>query len=178
MFLSKLSTLVALALFGSQAAAHYTFPSLVVNGATTTAWANVRRTNNYNSRSPVTDVKSADFRCYDSQTNAVATTVKVAAGSQLGIMSDGTIYHPGVVNVYMAKASGDVSSFKGDGNVWFKVYESSAVTDGGNSINWPSYSKNKSRIIIFTASQDQAGVTFTVPKNLPSGQYLGKSLSQ
>ncbi|KAI3605219.1 glycoside hydrolase family 61 protein [Moniliophthora roreri] len=174
MFLSKFSALVALALFGSQATAHYTFPSLVVNGAVTPQWANVRRTNNYNSRSPVTDVKSADFRCYDSQTNAVATTVKVAAGSQLGIQSDGTIYHPGVVNVYMAKAPGDVSQFKGDGNVWFKVYEESAITDGGKSINWPSYSKfldllppSRTKYV-----QDKPGITFTIPKNLPSGQYL------
>lgn len=30
-----------------------TFPSLVVNGATTSAWVNVRKTNNYNTQSPV-----------------------------------------------------------------------------------------------------------------------------
>ncbi|KAJ8082891.1 hypothetical protein PM082_008748 [Marasmius tenuissimus] len=153
----KLATFVALVL-SSQVDAHYTFPSLKVNGAVTPAWANVRRTNNYNSRNPVTDVNSADFRCYDSETGASAGTVKVTAGSQLGIQSDGTIYHPGVVNVYMAKAPGDVSSFKGDGAVWFKVHEEPAITDGGNSINWPSY--------------NAAGVTFTLPKNLPNGQYL------
>ncbi|KAK1231341.1 hypothetical protein PQX77_005541 [Marasmius sp. AFHP31] len=91
----KLATFVALVL-SSQVDAHYTFPSLKVNGALTPAWANVRRTNNYNSRNPVTDVNSADFRCYDSETGATASTIKVAAGSQLGIQSDGTIYHPGV----------------------------------------------------------------------------------
>jgi hypothetical protein len=75
-----------------------TFPSLIVNGQTTPEWVNVRRTNNYNTQAPVTDVTSADFRCYDSQTDAAntATTVQVAAGSLLGIASDGTIYHPGV----------------------------------------------------------------------------------
>ena len=115
-----------------------TFPSLVVNGATTPAWVNVRKTNNFNSQAPVTDVTSPDFRCYDSQTDPTAETITVAAGSQLGIMSDGTIYHPGVVNVYMAKAPGDVDGWAGDGDVWFKVYEISAVTNGGESITFPA----------------------------------------
>lgn len=103
---------------------------------------------------------SAAFTCYDVVTQASAQTISVAAGSQLGIMSDGTIYHPGVVNVYMAKApSGNVSSFAGNsGAVWFKVYQISAVTNGGTSITFPA--------------QNLPGVTFTVPKNLPSGQYL------
>lgn len=47
-------------------------------------------------RLEVTDVTIPDFRCYDSATNGTATTIDVAAGSQLGIMSDGTIYHAGV----------------------------------------------------------------------------------
>jgi len=142
----------------SQASAHYTFPSLVVNSTTTGAWVNVRQTNNYNSQAPVTDVTSADFRCYDSQTNPTAQTITVAAGAQMGIVSDGTIYHPGVVNVYMAKAPSNVSSWAGDGAVWFKVYQISAVTNGGQTITFPA--------------QNLPGVTFTLPKNLPSGQYL------
>lgn len=44
----------------------------------------------------VTDVTSADFRCYDSATNPTAGTATVAAGSQLGILSNGNLYHPGV----------------------------------------------------------------------------------
>lgn len=115
-----------------------TFPSLVVGGTTTPAWVNVRQTNNFNTQAPVTDVTSADFRCYDSATNPTAQTITVPAGSTLGIQSDGTIYHPGVVNVYMAKAPSDVSSFAGDGAVWFKVYEISAVTNGGQSISFPA----------------------------------------
>ncbi|KAK7047431.1 hypothetical protein VNI00_006662 [Paramarasmius palmivorus] len=175
MFAPKLGALFSLVLCVSQATAHYVFPSLVVNGVTTTPWENVRKTNNYYSHNPVTDVKSADFRCYDTETNAKASTIKVAAGSQLGIMSDGTIAHPGVVNVYMAKASGDVSNFKGDGNVWFKVYEEAAVADG-NTITWPkSYTWEFSvKGIYFDANVDQPGITFTVPKSLPNGQYLGK----
>ncbi|KAG5730350.1 putative endo-beta-1,4-glucanase D [Termitomyces sp. T112] len=139
--------------------AHYTFPSLVVNGVTTPAWVNVRKTNNYNTQAPVTDVTSTDFRCYTSETQATATTIDVAAGSTLGIMSDGTIYHPGSVNVYMAHASNNgAATFAGDGAVWFKVYEIGAVTNGGTSISWPA--------------QNLPGISFTVPRNLPSGQYL------
>ena len=119
---------------------------------------NVRKTNNFNTQAPVTDVTSIDLRCYDSQTNPTAETITVQAGQPLGIMSDGTIYHPGVVNVYMAKAPSDVDSFAGDGDVWFKVYQISAVTNGGQSITFPA--------------EGLPGVTFTLPSALPSGQYL------
>ncbi|KZS95010.1 glycoside hydrolase family 61 protein [Sistotremastrum niveocremeum HHB9708] len=147
-----------LVLCASLASAHYTFPSLVVGGKTSAAWQYVRETNNYNSQAPVTDVTSADFRCYDSATNPTTSTVTIAAGSQLGIECDNTIYHPGVVNVYMAKAPSSVTGWAGDGAVWFKVYQISAVTNGGTSISWPA--------------QNLPGVTFTIPKNLPTGQYL------
>jgi hypothetical protein len=143
----------------AEVTAHYTFPSLKVGGTTTGAWVNTRRTNNFNDRGPVTNVNSADFRCYTSQTQATAQTVSVAAGSSLGIMTDGTIYHPSVTNVYMAKApNGNASTFAGDGAVWFKVYQLSAVTNGGSSITFPSDGK--------------ASIDFTIPKNLPNGQYL------
>ena len=80
------------------------------------------------------------MRCYDSETNPVASTVTVNAGDTIGFETDGTISHPGVsskltsskthrsdltlvqvVNVYMAKAPSNVSSWDGDGAVWFKV---------------------------------------------------------
>ena len=155
-----------------------TFPNLVVGGTKTPDWVNVRKTNNFQTQAPVricdpllihhrvshvfalqvTDVKSADFRCYDSATGATAQTITVAAGSQLGIACDQTIYHPGVVNVYMAKApSGtDVANWDGSGTVWFKVYQISAVTNGGESITFPA--------------EGVPGVTFTLPSALPSGQ--------
>jgi len=143
---------------GAIASAHYTFPSLIINNVITTAWEYVRETNNFDSQNPVTDVTSIDFRCYTSQTNALASTVNVAAGSQIGIESDGTIYHPGVVNVYMAKAPSNITTWDGSGAVWFKVYQISAVTDGGTTITFPA--------------QNLPGVSFTIPKSLPSGQYL------
>ncbi|KZS92145.1 glycoside hydrolase family 61 protein A [Sistotremastrum niveocremeum HHB9708] len=145
----------------AQAAAHYTFPSLIVGSTITSDWEYVRETNNFNTQAPVTDVTSIDLRCYDSATNPTAQTyVSVPAGSTIGLQSDGTIYHPGVVNIYMAKAPDgtDVSSWAGDGDVWFKVYQISAVTNGGESISWPA--------------QNLPGVSFPLPTALPSGQYL------
>ncbi|KAG6840657.1 hypothetical protein C0991_005251 [Blastosporella zonata] len=72
----------------------------------------------------------------------------------------------------MAKASnGNATTFAGDGAVWFKVcqvtvdisvYDIGAVTNGGTSITWPA--------------QNLPGVSFTLPKSLPSGQYLGNGL--
>ncbi|RDB28102.1 putative endo-beta-1,4-glucanase D [Hypsizygus marmoreus] len=138
--------------------AHYTFPSFIYNGVTTEPWLYNRRTNNYWSQAPVTDVKSIDLRCYTSITGATASTLSVTAGSKLGIQTDGSIFHPGVVNIYMAKAPGNVTSWDGSGAVWFKVYEISAVTDDGSSITFPS--------------EGLPSVTFTIPKALPSGQYL------
>lgn len=149
-----LSTSFFALLCAALSTAHYTFPS-INSGA---AWVNVRQTNNYNTRNPVTDVTSADIRCYTSETNAGATTLEVAAGSTVTYHTDGTIYHPGVLNVYMAKAPSSAAGWAGDGNVWFKVYEISAVTDGGKTISWPS--------------EGLASVPFTIPKNLPSGEYL------
>ncbi|PPQ67211.1 hypothetical protein CVT26_007284 [Gymnopilus dilepis] len=140
-------------------ASHYTFPDLIIGGKNSGDWVNIRQTNNFNSQAPVTDVNSTDFRCYTSQTNAVAQTASVAAGSSIGIMADGPIYHPGVINVYMAKApNNNVASWDGSGSVWFKVFQISAVTDGGSTITFPG-----------TNIQT---VNFTLPKALPSGQYL------
>ena len=96
-------------------------------------------TNNYETQAPVTDVTSPDMTCYDTQEPGTATTIDVTAGQQMGIMSDGTIYHPGVVNVYMAKAPDSVDDFTGaSGDVWFKVYQITAVTNGGESITFPA----------------------------------------
>ncbi|KAG8960875.1 hypothetical protein FRC03_006043 [Tulasnella sp. 419] len=77
--------------------------------------------------------------------------------SPIGFSLDNTLYHSGVLNVYMAKAPSTASTFDGSGSVWFKVYQISAIADG-KSIKFPADGLNK--------------VTFTVPKNLPNGEYL------
>ncbi|KAF9522240.1 glycoside hydrolase [Crepidotus variabilis] len=153
---------VLLAIFSltTLVSAHYTFPSLIAGGSTQGQWVNVRRTNNYQSNGPVTDVSSADFRCYNTQTAAKATTYNVTAGSTIGIAPGGAVSHPGVLNIYMAKApSGvDVANWDGAGQVWFKVYQISAVTNGGQSITWPS--------------NGATSYTWKLPQSLPSGGYL------
>lgn len=41
----------------------------------------------------------------------------------------------------MAKAPGSVSGWAGNGAVWFKVNQITAVTNGGSSISFPAQSK-------------------------------------
>ncbi|KAL4260084.1 Lytic polysaccharide monooxygenase AA9 [Pleurotus pulmonarius] len=138
--------------------AHYRFDALIVGSTTTAPYQYVRQNTNYNS--PITDVTSMDFRCNaGGLASAAATqTVTAAAGSTVGFALDQAIFHPGPINVYMAKAPGNAASFDGSGNVWFKVYEIRPVTNGGTSITWPA--DNISRF------------TFQLPSSLPSGQYL------
>ncbi|KAG8964665.1 hypothetical protein FRC05_003624 [Tulasnella sp. 425] len=124
---------------------------------TTTAYQYVRPYTNMNS--PVTDVTSKDFTCNVGATPAPGIAW-AKAGSTIGFASDIPISHPGVINVYMAKApSGQTAAtYTGTGNSWFKVAQLSAVTDGGNSIKWPS--------------DNITSFTFTIPSKLASGDYL------
>lgn len=43
-------------LLAASASAHYTFPALIAGGSATGAWQYVRKTTNYQSNGPVTDV--------------------------------------------------------------------------------------------------------------------------
>ncbi|KAI5887167.1 glycoside hydrolase family 61 protein [Schizophyllum commune H4-8] len=154
----RVPTLLAAAPLATTALAHYTLPVLVVNGEPSGEWVNIRRTNNYYSQQPVTDVTSPDFTCYTTETQATAETAEVAAGSSVSIKANGPMYHQGVVNVYMADADGDAASYDGSGEKWFKVYEIPAVTDGGSTIEFPGTNITE--------------ITFDIPKALPSGEYL------
>ncbi|KAJ7156300.1 glycosyl hydrolase family 61-domain-containing protein [Mycena filopes] len=155
------SILVAVAALAAKVSAHYTFPGLILNGTTSPDWQYVRQTNNFQDLNPVTDVTSTDIRCYTSLESGTAPSIAtVAAGSTIGFSVPITMYHAGVVNVYMAKAptGTDVASWDGSGNVWFKVvFQIPAVADGV-TINFPA--------------ENLATVVFTVPSQLPSGQYL------
>ena len=83
-----------------------------------------------------------------------------------------------VLNVYMAKAPGSATGWAGDGNVWFKVYQISAVTDGGKTISWPSNGMSPSLLMknqplfirLYSSALGLASVTFPIPKNVPSGE--------
>ncbi|KAJ6612978.1 glycosyl hydrolase family 61-domain-containing protein [Mycena sp. CBHHK59/15] len=157
------SALLAATALVSKASAHYVWPQFIVGGANTSTWQYIRETNNYQDLNPMTDVTSVDVRCYDSAMSGTSSTVSVAAGSTVGFTVNGNpanLYHPGVLNVYMAKAPAgtDVASWDGSGTVWFKIYQISAVTDGGSTITFPATGMSE--------------VTFPVPAQTPSGQYL------
>ncbi|KAJ7489682.1 glycoside hydrolase [Mycena galericulata] len=157
------SVLLAVAALATKVSAHYNWPQLIVGGADTSSWQYVRETNNWQTFNPMTDVTSTDVRCYDSTESGTASTMSVAAGSTVGFTVDGNpanIYHPGVLNVYMAQAPAgtDVADWDGSGSVWFKIYQISAVTDGGTSITFPATGLTQ--------------VTFPIPSETPSGQYL------
>ncbi|KAF8189456.1 glycoside hydrolase family 61 protein, partial [Mycena galopus ATCC 62051] len=108
----------------------------------------------------VTDVTTDDIRCYTSNETDTSSTATVAAGSTVGLTVPITLYHPGVVNIYMAEAPAgtDVADWDGSGTVWFKV--GVLVPDRG------SISSSSDTVV------DLAQVTFTIPPDTPSGQYL------
>lgn len=149
----------ALALLGSVAQAHYTIPRVSANGVSRSDWQSVRRTANFQSNGPVEDVTSQAMTCYELQSGAQgATVLDVTAGGTLTFGISPNIYHPGPVNVYMARApSGNVLNFDGKGNVWFKVY-SDAPSITSNGLTWPS--------------DGQSNISITVPRCIANGEYL------
>ncbi|KAJ7774058.1 glycosyl hydrolase family 61-domain-containing protein [Mycena metata] len=160
--MKSLSVLVAVATLAAKASAHYVWPQLIVGGSNTSAWQYVRQTNNWQDLNPMLDVTTTDVRCYTSAESGTASTISVAAGSTVGFTVSGNpsnLYHPGVLNVYMAKApSGtDVASWDGSGTVWFKIYQIPAIADG---------------VTITFPATGLAEIQFTIPSALPSGQYL------
>ncbi|PGH04520.1 hypothetical protein AJ79_07046 [Helicocarpus griseus UAMH5409] len=140
------------------ASAHYTFPSLIVNGQTTAEWQYVRQTENYQHNGPVTDVNSNAIRCYERPGRAQAQTATVAAGSKVGFVAKGSIYHPGPLQFYMAKvpAGQSAATWDGSGQVWFKILGQGP--NFGGSLTWPSDGATR--------------VEATIPASLPSGEYL------
>ncbi|EFQ27394.1 glycosyl hydrolase family 61 [Colletotrichum graminicola] len=142
-----------------QAMAHYVFPALIVNGEETERYEFVRASTNSNS--PVTDVTSDGFVCNiganDASVLAKTKTKAVKAGDEIGFTAESDISHPGPLAVYMSKAPSGVASYKGDGD-WFKVYEltTSDITSAG--LQW--------------ASDGLRNFTFTLPKEVPTGEYL------
>ncbi|KAL5115959.1 hypothetical protein ACEQ8H_006181 [Pleosporales sp. CAS-2024a] len=144
----------------STASAHYTFPALFVGSNVTQAWEYVRKTTNYQSNGPVTDVTSDQIRCYElSPGTAAANTYTVNAGDSIGMTAMTSISHPGPLQFYMAKVpSGQTfSTFDGSGAVWFKTYSQGATFSSGQ---------------ISFASSGKTQVTFPIPKSTPAGDYL------
>jgi len=137
------------------------YESVLLNGKDTGIYEYVRSTKNSNS--PVQDVSSKDMVCNvggnDADVMAKTKTLSVKAGDQIGFRLNPNFGHPGVQQVYMSKAPSTAATYKGDGD-WFKVY--SLTTSSLNPLDWAPF-KNSVGITNFT---------FTIPANIPSGQYL------
>ncbi|KAF2471776.1 glycoside hydrolase family 61 protein-like protein [Lindgomyces ingoldianus] len=155
----------SLLLMAATAQAHYRFSKLVINGQPEASeWITVRQTKNYQGNQGVTDVNSADMRCF--QNRIGSSTATVAAGDTLGFVAMAQISHFGPLQFYMAKVpdSADINTWEPSGSVWFKVAKIDAVpsANGGaltsDEKTWPAYKKTQ--------------VDFQIPKNVPSGKYL------
>lgn len=146
------------ALLAEFAAAHYTFPALIVGGVATPQWQYVRMTDNHYSNGPVTDVKSASMKCYEAGTAASTSTATVVAGSTVGFTVGSSISHPGYLSVYVSRANPANAESAGSGATWAKIYEMKPTFNRASGFTWPS--------------QGLSTITFTIPKALPSGEYL------
>ena len=145
----------------------------------------VRKTKVTNSRdnNGVSDVNSADMRCFGGSSAKSISTV--TAGDTLGFVASAGIMHFGPCQFYMARVPDDkdVSTWDATGNVWFKVGSISAVQNGGplsgNEATWPAYRTFVSfRFLSVVWSwltqppTDKTQVNFKLPASLPSGNYL------
>ncbi|KAI8270208.1 putative endo-beta-1,4-glucanase D [Colletotrichum sp. SAR11_239] len=155
----SLTTVVAVAaLMADSASAHYFFEKMVVNGV---ASADYMRSSTQGYQPQSNSIMTSNtFRC-NTGAKAAAKTATVAAGSEVGFQMNfgAKIQHPGPLQIWMSKASGDLSSYDGSGD-WFKVYESGPTKFPltGAAEEWGVYNKNI--------------ITFTVPKDLAAGDYL------
>jgi hypothetical protein len=131
-----------------------TFPSV----GNTADWQVVRQTKNYQSNGPVTDVQSADIRCY--QMKGTSGIFNVTAGSPVKYNAKSSISHPGPMSFYIAKVPAGESAASwepGTAKVWSKIYQDMPnIAAGGMS--WPT--------------MGAASVSVTLPKCLANGEYL------
>jgi len=148
----------AVSLLGSVAQAHYTLPRVSASGVSTSDWQAVRKTANFQSNGPVTDVSSSQMTCYElSPGSKTSGVVDVKAGSTLTLSISPNLYHPGPMLVYMAKAPSSVVDFDGKGAVWFKVYEDKPIVSS-NEIRWPNFNKSS--------------LDVQIPSCIADGEYL------
>ncbi|KAK0612769.1 glycoside hydrolase family 61 protein [Bombardia bombarda] len=137
---------------------HYTFPKAYVGSAATTDWQYVRKADNFQSNGFAGNVASEQIRCFQSTHAGASGTLSVAAGSQVTYGAAPNVYHPGPMQFYLARVPDgvDVSSWKGEGAVWFKIYHEQP--NFGAQLTWPSNGKSTFPV--------------TIPKCIKSGNYL------
>jgi hypothetical protein len=169
----KLS-LLATTLIAPLVSAHYFFDTLVIDGLETTPNQYVRSNTRPEKYNPTKWINTRDdmtpdmpdFRCNKgSFTFAGQTgTVEVKAGSKLAMKLGvgATMQHPGPGLVYMSRAPGAANQYEGDGD-WFKIHEEGIcdTTKDIKSDAWCTWDKDR--------------IEFTVPADLPDGEYLIRS---
>lgn len=158
----KVTTFAAV-LAASVVEAHYTFPALIANGQTTTAWQYVRDWTGSYTNSPLTDVTSENLRCNVGADKMSAQTMTVAAGSTVGFTAVSSISHPGPMLFYMAKvpAGQTAATFDGSGTVWFKIAQDAAII--GSTISWPNAGKENRYCIEISNAKKCSQVTPRFP---------------
>ncbi|KAI1380834.1 glycoside hydrolase family 61 protein [Hypoxylon crocopeplum] len=146
--------LVATAALAAQgASAHYIFQAMAKGTAKGVAYEFVRRNNNYNS--PVTDLASNDLRCnVGGATGSNTSTLEMNAGDPFTFTLDTAVYHQGPVSLYMSKAPSTAAEYDGSGD-WFKINDWAPIFNGGQA-TWTM----------------KDTYSFTIPKCIPSGEYL------
>jgi hypothetical protein len=116
------------------------FRNTVIQGKKTGDWVNVRKTANYMSMDPVTDVTSKSMACYQlSLGDEGAVTYNITAGDMMGYAAYQVIAHPGPISLWMARApeGQTANTMTGEGSIWFKIHQD-YPTMTGNSLSWPS----------------------------------------
>jgi hypothetical protein len=90
---------------------YVTFPNRP--GRHVLTYALVRKTTNYQSNGPVTDVTSNQIRCYELSPGTGAKTYTVNAGDTVGFTAVSSVSHPGPLQFYMAKVYSQGATFSG-----------------------------------------------------------------
>ena len=75
----------------------------------------------------------------------------------------------------MSKAPGTAASYDGSGG-WFKIYQVTAVTDGGTTITFPTDGMWHIRYKCMSQwFSDATQFTFKIPSSIAAGDYLLRS---
>ncbi|TFK34944.1 glycoside hydrolase family 61 protein [Crucibulum laeve] len=155
----KFATLLGLALVAQTVSAHYIFNTLIA-GSKTSSKAVRKPLNN----SPVHDYTGSEITCNLNPSKA-QETVTVNAGDTIGFKVDAALYHKGPVAIYLGKAPGSAANWNGSGKNWFKTRAliccAISPPAAGSTFNPFSFS-----------SQNKDKFKTTIPKSVPSGEYL------
>ncbi|KAF9560573.1 hypothetical protein CPC08DRAFT_707966 [Agrocybe pediades] len=143
--------LAALVILAHTAAAHYIFDTLIYGSKVSTKCIRKPAEN-----APVHKFNETEITCNIDTSNATQT-LSIPAGRKVTFKlgENKTIYHPGPVSIYMGKAPHKAIDWDGSGKQWFKIAEWGATFNPFKFI-----------------SMDKSAFNVTIPKQVPSGEYL------